>query len=240
MQRITQAVVLMAGAGSRFRGENDILKPLVSLLGRPLISHTLEALARAAVARVHIVVGYRSDELRQAVAAIAPAELELCFVENTHWKKQNGVSLLAAASSVTAPFLLTMSDHVFDQTVIDVLLAGAALNELNVAIDRKLNSIFDLEDAMKVRMEHDRVMDIGKDLKNYNAVDTGVFVCPAEIFGYLETAREHGDVSLADGVRAMAHDGKVRGIDVGDARWQDIDTPEMLRHAERMLAKELA
>ena len=33
--------------------------------------------------------------------------------------------------------------------------------------------------------------------------------------------------------RLMAGDGKVRGIDIGDAWWQDIDTPRVLEHAER-------
>jgi NDP-sugar pyrophosphorylase family protein len=31
----------------------------------------------------------------------------------------------------------------------------------------------------------------------------------------------------------MAADGKVRGIDIGSARWHDIDTPRVLEHAER-------
>ena len=231
----------MAGSGSRLRGSNDtILKPLVPLLGRPLISHTLDALTRVGVTRVHIVVGYKSEQLRPAVAALATPQVELRFVENPDWEKQNGISLLATAASVTPPFLLTMSDHLFDQAIIDILLADAALDELNLATDRKLDSIFDLEDAMKVRLHHDRVIEIGKNLKDFNAIDTGLFVCPAEIFAYLECARKNGDVSLADGVCAMAEAGKVRAIDIGEARWEDIDTPEMLRHAEQVLGKQLA
>jgi NDP-sugar pyrophosphorylase family protein len=31
----------------------------------------------------------------------------------------------------------------------------------------------------------------------------------------------------------MAADGKVRGIDIGSARWHDIDTPRVLKHAEQ-------
>ena len=30
----------------------------------------------------------------------------------------------------------------------------------------------------------------------------------------------------------MARDGKVRAIDIGEAWWQDVDTPEMHAHAE--------
>jgi hypothetical protein len=35
----------------------------------------------------------------------------------------------------------------------------------------------------------------------------------------------------------MAGDGKVRAIDIGESWWQDVDTPQMLRHAERQIAK---
>ena len=79
---------------------------------------------------------------------------------------------------------------------------------------------------------------IGKQLQTYNAIDTGLFVCPPQFFDYLETAKyasERNDCSLADGVRLMAKAGAVRGIDIGERWWQDVDTPEMLAHAEEQL-----
>src|SRR5258708_5352474 len=130
-----------------------------------------------------------------------------------------------------------MSDHVFDPSIVDLLIQSADVNCLNVAIDKKVDSIFDLADAMKVQTRQDRVAAIGKDLATFDAIDIGLFVASLEIFDYLERAkgRSGNDCSLADGVRAMAVDGKVRGIDIGDAWWQDVDTPEMLAHAEKSL-----
>jgi len=66
-----------------------------------------------------------------------------------------------------------------------------------------------------------------------------LFVCPLEIFDYLERAKSvgrRGDCSLADGIRLMAGDKKVRAIDIGESWWQDVDTPQMLQHAEKRLA----
>ena len=34
-----------------------------------------------------------------------------------------------------------------------------------------------------------------------------------------------------------AADDKVRAIDIGTAWWQDVDTPQMLRHAEKEMTK---
>jgi 1L-myo-inositol 1-phosphate cytidylyltransferase len=136
-----------------------------------------------------------------------------------------------------------MSDHLFDRALVGRLLDSFEPGFLSIAVDRKLDSIFDLEDAMKVQTLGNRVADIGKTLRHYDAIDTGFFVCPLQIFDYLERAKSGNrgsDCSLADGVRLMAGDDRVRAIDIGDAWWQDVDTPEMLQYAQRQMAKRLA
>jgi choline kinase len=233
---ISDAVILMAGTGSRLRrGEVTLPKPLFPVLGRPLISYILDALLHAGITRVHAVVGYESEILLEQVPRFAPPEMEMHFVHNPAWMKQNGISVLAAAPSVNASFLLTMSDHLFDESIVQKLASASALDCLNLAIDRKIESIFDLNDAMKVETRDDKIFAIGKTLTNYNAVDTGLFVCAPTIFDYLERAKVNGDCSLADGVRLAANEGHARTIDIGDAWWQDVDTPEMLAQAELRL-----
>jgi 1L-myo-inositol 1-phosphate cytidylyltransferase len=234
---ISEAVILMAGSGSRLRGADEtFLKPLVPILGRPLISYTIDALAGAGIRKVNAVVGFESERLSAAVARLMPAGIEICVVKNLEWQKENGISLLAAKDHVTATFLLTMSDHLFNDATVDLLIESADLNQVNLAIDKKLDSIFDLDDAMKVQTRGDRVAAIGKNLRAYDAIDAGLFVCPLEIFEYLERAKQGGNCSLADGIRLMAADNKVRAIDIGDAWWQDVDTPEMLQCAEKKLS----
>jgi choline kinase len=241
MSNISEAVILMAGEGSRLRGsDKTFLKPFVPVLGRPLISYTLDALVRAGIKTVHFVIGYESERVTAQVKQLIPWGLSASFIENRDWQKQNGISLLGAAGHVGARFLLTMSDHLFDRAIIGRLLDSFDPGFLNIAVDRKLGSIFDLEDAMKIRTRGNGVIGIGKNLEDYDAIDIGLFVCPVEIFGYLERAKSdscRNDCSLADGIRLMAGDDKVRAIDIGDAWWQDVDTPEMLQHAERQLAE---
>jgi len=238
MTAISEAVILMAGQGSRLRDlDKTFLKPVVPLLGRPLISYTLDALVSAGIETVHLVVGYEMERMIAEVEQLIPSGVSAFFIENRDWRKQNGISLLAAADYVEGTFLLTMSDHLFDDVIVDYLLASLDSDFLNIAVDRKLGSIFDLKDAMKVQTRGNRVIDIGKDLRNYDAVDTGLLVCPLEIFNYLERSKRNGDCSLADGVRLMAGDNKVRAIDIGQGWWQDIDTPKMFQHAEEEMTK---
>ena len=234
--RISEAVILMAGCGSRLRGADEtFLKPLLPIHGRPLVSYTIEALARSGIGKIVAIVGFESRRLGPALKKLIPSTMELDLVENRDWQKQNGISALAARSHVSAPFLLTMCDHLFDRRVVDLLIEHTENRALNLAIDKKLDSVFDLEDAMKVQMRNDRVTAIGKDLQDYDAIDTGLFVCPEEFFDYLERAKKNGDCSLSDGVRLMAADGKVHAIDIGNVWWQDVDTPAMLQKAERSL-----
>jgi len=241
MPPVSEAVILMAGEGSRLRGsDKTFLKPFVGVLGRPLISYIVDTITRAGIKTIHFVVGYEIERMIAQVKQVIPSEANAFFIENPDWRKQNGISVLAAAGYVGAPFLLTMSDHLFDHAIVDCLLDNFDPGLLNIAVDRKLDSIFDLRDAMKVQVPGNRVTGIGKDLLEFDAIDTGLFVCPSEIFDYLERAKfdnSENDCSLADAVRLMAGDQKVRAIDIGESWWQDVDTAPMLHHAEKQIAK---
>jgi choline kinase len=240
MSNVSKAVILIAGQGSRLRGaDKTLLKPIVPLLGRPLISYTLNALGSAGINTVHFVVGYEGERMMAEIGQLIPSGMSGSFIENRDWRKQNGISLLAAASHVREPFLVTMGDHLFDDAIPNRLLDDFDPTLLNIAIDRKLDSIFDLDDAMKVQTRKSRVTAIGKELRKYDAVDIGLFVCPLEIFAYLERAKSadgRSDCSLSDGIRLMAKDDKVRVIDIGESWWQDVDTPPMLQHAEECMS----
>jgi len=243
MNAISEAVILMAGEGSRLRDSNKtFLKPVAPVLGRPLILYTLDALVCAGIQRVHLVVGYEMDRMIAQVEPLIPSGVTASFIENRDWRKQNGISVLAAAGHVDAPFLLTMSDHIFDNTIMDRLLNNFDPALLNIAVDRKLDSIFDLDDAMKIQTRRNRVTGIGKNLLHYDAIDTGLFVCPLQLFDYLERAKSESfrkDCSLANGIRSMAGDNKVRAIDIGNAWWQDVDTQQMLQSAEKQIAERM-
>lgn len=236
MRQIRDAVILMAGLGSRLRDARAAVpKPLVPIAQRPLISYVIDRLAQAGVRRLHAIVGYESDRLLAGLRPLVPEGMELNAIHNANWEKPNGVSLRAAESHVSAPFFLTMADHLFDYSLLENLKMEGDLAQLNLAVDRKIDAIVDLADAMKVQTADGRVVAIGKDLDSYDAIDTGIFLCPLEIFDYLKAAQRDGHYSLADGVRLMAAGQKVRAIEIGDGWWQDVDTPQMLASAEQHL-----
>src|SRR5438477_51079 len=148
----------MAGAGSRLRGSTEMMaKPLIPIAGRPLISYAIDSFEKVGVKTLHAVVGPNGDELAAAVAPLLPAPMRFHPISNPNWQKQNGVSLLTAAGKVSSPFFLAMGDHLFEPSILDSLLTDADPARLNLALDRKIASIFDLDDAMKVHTDGDRI-----------------------------------------------------------------------------------
>jgi bifunctional UDP-N-acetylglucosamine pyrophosphorylase/glucosamine-1-phosphate N-acetyltransferase/UDP-N-acetylglucosamine pyrophosphorylase len=60
------AVVLAAGKGTRMK--SDLPKVLVPVCGRPMIDYVIDVLADCGIGRTLVVVGYRQDLVRQALA----------------------------------------------------------------------------------------------------------------------------------------------------------------------------
>lgn len=82
------AIVLAAGKGTRMK--SDLPKVLVPIAGRPMIDFVLDMLDACGVRRQLIVVGYRSDLVREHLASRrtacstpAASASELVFVEQT-------------------------------------------------------------------------------------------------------------------------------------------------------------
>jgi hypothetical protein len=134
-----------------------------------------------------------------------------------------------------------MADHIVEKAVWQTLQAEPARGGLVLAVDRKIDSIFDMDDATKVRTgERDTIVAIGKQLTEFDAIDTGVFRCDPALFDALETFRsENGDASLSEGVQTLARAGKARVADIGAAWWQDVDDLPSRKEAERVMFAKL-
>ena len=64
-------------AGKGVRMKSELPKVLVPVCGRPMIDYVLDALAAAGVERTIVVVGYRADDVRQALSGRKSVEFAL-------------------------------------------------------------------------------------------------------------------------------------------------------------------
>jgi choline kinase len=132
-----------------------------------------------------------------------------------------------------------MADHVFGDEVMDLARQHTPKpGHATLLVDSKIDTIFDMDDATKVQVENGKVAKIGKQLTDFNAVDTGIFICTDGLMAALEAFKQQkGDASLSDGVQHLATSGRMDTLDIGNGFWQDVDTPEMLAHATELLAQ---
>ena len=242
---IHQAAILAAGKGSRIRiSHDDLPKPLHMVAGAPLIRRTIESLAAAGVTKVVVVVGFMAETIRHAVATdpvlgAAHYGVEIVFIDNPEYEKSNGVSVMVAATLLTGPFLLSMSDHVYDASVAArVACADMQAADLYLAVDRRVAEVYDIDDATKVATRDDKIVNISKQLTVYDCIDCGVFAVSHGLVAELQKVYDRGgDCSLSDGVLQLAQRGRACVVDIDDAFWQDVDTPDALIRAEAELAR---
>ena len=232
MKHIKKCLILAAGNGTRLRPiSNHLPKPLVEFQGRPILEHIVSRAQDAGIEEFVIVLGYRGDMIREWFESHWRGRARFTWVENPDYHKSNGISALKARTVLRDNFLLLMADHLFEpETARMMVRQRLAPGEVILGVDPELDRIYDIDDATKVRRRGDRIVDIGKEIEAYDAIDTGMFACTPALFDDLERASIDGNCSLSDGMRRLARGRRLRALEI-DAPWHDLDTPEAFAHA---------
>ena len=237
------AVILAAGSGSRLYPTANTPKPLIKVLGLSLAERVICTLYDAVNIRHFIVVlGFEAELVKPHFTDIARRRrVTIEFQEAKDWLHGNGASALAARGHTgAAPFFLVMSDHLFDPAIPQALVQNPpAPGTICLAVDHDKTGIFDIDDVTRVQIMDNCIKAIDKNLAQWDAGDTGVFLCTTALFGGLEKAAEKNKHGLSDALRELAQEGRADTVNVTGQSWLDVDTPEALDEAEHRLLQEL-
>ncbi len=232
-----KCLIIAAGLGSRLSKKGDS-KPLVSLLGLSLIERVILTAKKSGLTSFYVVTGYNGEKVRQYLNQFSKSRnIKITHIINEEWKNGNGISVLKAEKLLNENFILLMGDHIFDESILVKLKdKEIADGEVVLAVDYNIqNNLVDANDVTRVLVEEGRILDIGKNIKKYNAYDTGIFLCSPAIFGALKESSGDGDSTLSMGVKVLANKGMAKTFDIKNDYWIDVDDEGALKKAENKL-----
>ena len=236
-----KCLIIAAGLGTRLKSKGEV-KPLIPLLGVPLIERVIRSAIEGGADEFVVITGYQGEQVSHFLQQLAKRlKVAVTLIQNDEWQKENGFSVLKARDLIKEPFLLLMADHLFDPAILR-LLQEQPLNEDGVllAVDTdKNNPLVDMEDVTKVWIKDGLIHNIGKTLDDFSGFDTGLFLCTPAIFEALERAcKIHNDTTLSAAIRILAKDKHAKSVPT-KRFWIDIDDEKAYLKAEKTLLDSL-
>ncbi len=231
-------LILAAGIGKRLMPLTaDRPKCLVEVGGRPILFYQLSALSACGVKDIIIVTGYRASMIEEYIAENF-SDLRVRFI---HDDVATGklYSWHLAKEVITGNQISLDSDIIFHPAIISAALSLPEETSAGLFYRKKWG-----EKETKVSVSADgRILDIGKDLRpdQTSGKFTGIYVFSEDFSRLFFTAAK--ELLNSDGSHAFGFDAirKIRdeqnlmlkGLDVSQYPFIEIDFPEDIRTAEK-------
>ena len=232
------AMVFAAGLGTRMRPITDnIPKPLVTVAGRTLLDHMLDALGRSGVPRAVVNIHYLGDQIAAHVQGRAAPEIVVSD-ERDRLLDQGGGIVKALPELGSGPFLICNTDAIWipsgdwslarlyeawDPEKMDILLLVAA-SARAIGVDWPGDFLMDADGRLTKRPERAVAP----------FVYAGVGIMKPELF-----AGETREIfKLAPMFFDAAERGRLHGVRL-DGQWLHVGRPEAIAEAEQAFSDSL-
>jgi len=249
-----KVIILAAGISSRLRPlTSNKPKCMLKLSNETLIERQIKIFHSHNINDITIVTGYRSEVIDIP---------DVNYVKNENYETTNmNESLFCALEPSNSPVLVTYSDIVFEQKIIQQMLEITDGIRLSVDLDWKKHyqnrTMHTLSEAENVLVENGRILQIRKNIpKSSQNQQIGEFLgimtlssdhvkILLERYSYLKNnhiGTFHNSSSLSNAyITDMLQEIINYGINVNpvftQGRWCEIDTPEDLKNAEKLINK---
>lgn len=236
-----KALILGAGQGRRLLPLTaDTPKCTLPVLGRSMMEWQIDALTALGIDRITVVVGYGADRVERLLTECY-GENYVKFIYNPDYAvTDNLVSCWTAREEMNEDFILLNGDTLFETAVAQRLIE-VPVHPVTVTIDHK--STYDADD-MKVSLDGERLVDIGKGIppEKTDGESIGMILFrgegPALFRAAVEQALQEPEARkrwYLSVIREMSMSMPVWTCSIEGLRWCEIDYPEDLEGAERIL-----
>ena len=236
-----KAVILSAGQGKRLMPltANDP-KCLLNIQGQTLVEWQINELHKAGIDQVAVVVGYQAERVRQLLHSRYDSQQVHALFNPTYAWADNLFSCWVARAEMDEEFILLNGDTIFEAAVVNRLLQSP-VQPVTVVTHQK--RYYDADD-MKVALDGDRLVKIGKDLAadkvDGESIGMILFRCEGPSMFRRAVASAMRDsaalkkwyLSVID---EMAQSLPVRTCLINGLQWCEIDFPADLMQAGRVV-----
>ena len=249
-----KVIILAAGMSSRLRPlTSNKPKCMLKLFNETLLERQIKIFRNCNINDITIVTGYRSEVIDVS---------NVNYVKNENYETTNiNESLFCALEPSNSPVLVTYSDIVFEPKIVQQMLEITNDIRLAVRINWKEcyqnRTMHPLSEAENVLIENGRILEIRKNIsKSLENQQIGEFLgitllSPDQIkillerysdlkknhVGVFHSSPSLSNAYLTDMLQEMINCAAIVKPVFVEGKWFEIDTPEDLKNAEKLINK---
>ncbi len=239
--RVTTALLLVAGMGSRLRPFTfDAPKCLTEVGGLPILERLVRNLRAQGIERLVVVIGHMGTQIRNFLDSRA-GDMQVDYIYSPDYRTTNNIySLWLAREQIKEPFLLVESDLVFDASMLTEMLRP---DKIAVSPIRPWMNGTTVTVSPGQRVMAFHAKGVEGDIPHYKTVNIYSLSPPSwdevikRMSHYISEGRvnEYYEAVFAD----MVADGMLsfEAVFFDPHNWYEIDTIADLREAEKMFGK---
>lgn len=226
---VHDAVILAAGKGVRLDPITQTRpKPLIPLLGNPLLVHVLKVIRDVGIVNFHVVVNYMKDMVRNILLNYAKhIDVNINIVEQGE-ELGTAHAVSRVREFVSGRFLLVYGD-LFILNSLPISTIVNSHGDMAIGVVR----VTDPWNYGVVVTNGFKVVDIIEKPKPSNTlssihVNTGIYLLNSKIFNYIDDVKPspRGELELTDAIKLAIRDGgDVRAIHIPEGYWMDVGKP---------------
>lgn len=239
-----KAIICAAGQGKRLRPyTNEVPKCLVKVSGKRILEYMLDNISSCGIKEAVIVIGYKAEKFRKIMGTRYKGCAIKYYVNKDYDKTDNMYSLWMAKDEIDEGYVFFNADILFNASILKNLIEEPHPDCIVVDGNAKLQAT-----SMKVKVERNKIAEIGRSLKGGNAMAIGIYKYSPEgakkYFKEIKKIVLKGMDKITVGtpsgqiekpVQQFIRHSELHAVRTGNLAWQEIDDAEDLKKAAKKL-----
>ena len=238
-----KALILAAGIGKRLKA--NVPKILLKIGNKSLLERHVENLLNLGIKNIGIVIGYKSNHLRNFIKKI-DRKKNIKIFKNSSYKLGSIVSLVSASNFfyIKGNLILMDGDVLYDKKILKKLLNSKKKNCL--IIDKKFEKG---QEPVKVCIKNNKIIDFGKIVNqdfDYQGESVGFFkFSNKSSLKFLEQSRKimksNKNLMYEEAIQKIIKEKKIRMDfeNITNLPWVEIDFKKDLIFAKKKVLKQI-